>query len=372
MEDLPLFRKKSRLLLSLTLAGALGALLLVACGDDGDSVPSPTPAPTEAAATATTASTEAPTTEAAATATAAPTEPPTAAAAATPAETPAAGYPRDVVDAYGRTVTVPDLPRAIVAISPTATELVYAVGGTVIGRTQTVNYPPEALEAADVGNSYQPNLEAILALDPDLVVADSTIHVAPAIREPLERLGVPVIFAGAASVDEVLSGLTLLGDVLDNPEGAAEAVAAIEAARDAAREALAGQELSAVILIGDRDRNLYAAKGSSYGGSILATLGLANPADVQPDSGPFPGFTRVAPEALLAFDPDYVFTVTPAPPPAPRLSGMLGLIPGLSGLQAVANGRVIEIDVQLLVQSPGPRVVEAFDAIVSVVAGSEQ
>lgn len=373
MTDLLPLVRRSRLFVSLSLVALLGAALLVACRDD-DAPPPPTPAPTEAATeapadaateAATPAPTEAPTEEATPEPTAAPTEAPTEAA-------PAPGYPRDVVDLFGRTVTIPDLPKAIVAISPTATELVYAVGGTVVGRTRTVSYPPEALEATDVGNAYQPNPEAILALEPDLVVADSTIHIAPDVRETLEGLGVPVIFAGAASVDEVITGLTLLGEVLDNPDGAAEAVAAVEAARAAAREALAGQDLSAVILIGDRDRNLYAAKASSYGGSILDAVGLANPADVQPDSGPFPGFTRVSPEALLEFDPVYIFTVTPAPPPAPRLSGMLGLFPGMSGLQAMANGRVIEIDVQLLVQSPGPRVVEAFAAIVEAVAGSGQ
>lgn len=377
MTDLLPFARWSRLFISLSLIALLSVALLVACGDDDDAPPAPTPAPTEAA-------TEAPTEAATETATPAPTEAPTEAATAAPTEAatpepteaateapPAPGYPRDVVDLFGRTVTIPDLPKAIVAISPTATELVYAVGGTVIGRTRTVNYPPEALEATDIGSAYQPNPEAILALEPDLVVADSTIHIAPDIRETLEGLGVPVIFAGAASVDEVLTGLTLLGEVLDNPDGAAEAVAAIEAARDAAREALAGQELSAVILIGDRDRNLYAAKGSSYGGSILDALGIANPADVQPDSGPFPGFTRVSPEALLQYDPVYIFTVTPAPPPAPRLSGMLGLFPGMSGLQAMANGRVIEIEVELLVQAPGPRVVEAFATLVEAVTGSE-
>ena len=366
MTVLQLFPRRPRLLLALSLVALLGAALLVACGGDEDAPPAPTPAATEAA-------TEAPTEAATPEPTEAATPAPTEAATEAPTEAPPApGYPRDVVDLFGRTVTIPDIPGAIVAISPTATELVYAVGGTIVGRTQTVNYPPEALEATDVGSAYQPNLEAILALEPDLVVADSTIHIQPAIRDTLEGLGVPVIYAGAASVDEVLTGLTLLGEVLDNPDGAAEAVAAIEAARTAAHEALAGQELSAVILIGDRDRNLYAAKASAFGGSILDSLGIANPADVQPDSGPFPGFTRVAPEAMLEFDPTYIFTVTPAPPPAPRLSGMLGLFPGFSGLQAFVNGRVIELDVQLLVQAPGPRVIEAFAAIVEAVAAGGQ
>ena len=351
----------------LALAALLALALLAACGSDD-----PEPAPATRAATATSAPTASP--EPTPTATPEPT--PTATPEPTPTPTPeptqappAPGYPREVVDLLGRTVVIPDKPSAIVAISPTAVELVYAVGGSVIGRSQSVDYPPEALDAPSVGTAYQPSFEAILALEPDLIVADSTIHVQPALMGALEELGVPVLFAGAASVDEVATGLALLGETLDNAAAAAEAAAAVEAARAAAAEALAGLDLSAVLLIGDRDRNLYGAKSNGYAGSILAALGIANPADEQPDSGPFPGFTRIAPEALLAFDPAWVFTVTPAPPPAPRLSGMLALLPGLTGLQAVAGGRVVELDVQLFVQAPGPRLVEAFAAIVAAVTG---
>ncbi len=366
MTVLQLFPGRRRLLLALSLVALMSAALLVACGGDED--PAPTTAPTDA-----TAPTDTPTAAPTPTPTQATTPEPTEAPTAEPTEPPPApGYPRDVVDLFGRTVTIPDLPKAIVAVSPTATELVYAVGGTVVGRTQTVNYPPEALEATDVGSAYQPNPEAMLALEPDLIVADYTIHIAPAVRDALEGLGVPVIYAGAASVDDVLTGLALLGEVLDQPDAAADAIATIEAARTAAREALAGHDLTAVLLIGDRDRVLYGAKVTSYAGSILEALGISNPASDLPDSGPFPGFTRLAPEVMLEFDPDYIFTVTPAPPPAPRLSGMLGLFPGFSGLQAFVNGRVVELDVHLFVQAPGPRVVEAFAVVVDTIAGSEQ
>ncbi len=370
MTDLQLFAKKPSLALLLPLILVLGLTVLAACGGD-DAPPEPTAAVTEAATEAATeapteAATEAPTEAATPIATPTPTATATEAPTAAP---PAPGYPREVVDLVGRTVTIPDKPSAIVAISPTATELVYAVGGTIIGRTQSVNYPPEAAEAPSVGTAYQPNFESILALEPDLVVADSTIHIQPAVRDALEALGVPVVFAGAASVDEVLTGLTLLGEVLDNPAAAAEAVAVIEAARASARETLAAAEVSAVLIIGDRDRSLYGAKGTSYAGSILDALGIVNPASEQPDSGPFPGFTLITPEAMLLFDPVYIFTVTPAPAPAPRLSSMLGLFPGFSGLQAFTNGRVVELDVQLFVQAPGPRVVEAFAVIVAAVAG---
>ncbi len=349
---------QARIPVLLAVSVLLTLAALAACGSDD-----PEPAPATPVATATSAP--------AATPEATPTATPEPMPTATPEPTeapPAPGYPREVVDLLGRTVVIPDKPTAIVAISPTAVELVYAVGGSVIGRSQSVDYPPEALDAPSVGTAYQPSFEAILALEPDLIVADSTIHVQPALMGALEDLGVPVLFAGAASVDEVTTGLLLMGEALDGAEAAAEA-AAVEAARAAAVEALAGLDLTAVLLIGDRDRNLYGAKSNGYAGSILAALGIANPADAQPDSGPFPGFTRIAPEAMLAFDPAWIFTVTPAPPPAPRLSGLLGLFPGFTGLQAVAEGRVVELDVQPFVQAPGPRVVEAFAAIVAAVAG---
>lgn len=350
----------SRLSRILVLSALPGLITLAACGGDD----APAPAPDTPAATATATSTPNATPEPT------PTVAPTPTATPEPTEAPPApGYPREVVDLLGRTVVIPDKPAAIVAISPTAVELVYAVGGRVIGRTASVDYPPEALDAPSVGTAYQPSFEAILALEPDLVVADSTIHVQPDLRAALEELGVPVLFAGAASVDEVTTGLLLMGEALDNADAVAGMAASIEGARAAAAEALAGLDLSAVLLIGDRDRNLYGAKSSGYAGSILAALGIANPADGQPDSGPFPGFTRIAPEAMLAFDPAWIFTVTPAPPPAPRLSGLLGLFPGFTGLRAVAEGRVVELDVQLFVQAPGPRVVEAFAAIAAAVAG---
>ena len=354
----------------LALSALLALAVLAACGSDDPEPASDTPAPTATSAPTSTPE-PTPTATAEPTPTATPEPTPTATAEPTPTPTPepAPGYPIEVIDLLGRTVVIPDKPAAIVGISPTAVELVYAVGGSVIGRTQSVDYPPEALEAPSVGTAYQPSFEAILALEPDLIVADSTIHVQPALMDALEALDVPVLFAGAASVDEVATGLGLMAGVLNDAGAAAEAIYAIDQARDAAVEALAGLDISAVLLIGDRDRNLYGAKSNGYAGSILAALGIANPADEQPDSGPFPGFTRIAPEAMLAFDPAWIFTVTPAPPPAPRLSGLLGLFPGFTGLQAVAEGRVVELDVQLFVQAPGPRVAEAFAAIVAAVAG---
>lgn len=325
------------LLVPAIVAAALG---LAACGDDDDSE---NPA--------------SPTVEA--------TQP----ADESPTSVPATAYPVTVTDLLGRSVTIEAKPERVVALSPTAAELVYAVGATIVGRTSSVDYPPEAADAADVGTAYQPSFEEILALEPDLIVADSVIQARPDLMGPIEQLGVPVVFAGAESLDEVVAGLTLMGKVFDAEDAAAEVVAGINAALDEARAALAGTDVSAVVLIADRDQVLYAAKEDSFAGDILAQLGIENPAAGQPDSGPFPGYTTVAPETLLAFNPSYIFTITPAPV-GPRLNEIVKQIPPFAGLEAVQQDRVIELDVEVFLQAPGPRIAEAFAAITEAITGT--
>ncbi len=345
---------RARILAAVTVPALV---LAAACGGDSDSEGTTTPS--ETTATATAATTAAPETTAAAT-----TE-----ATATETEAAAAAYPVTVTDMLGREVEIAAAPERIVGLSPTAVELVYALGGTVVGRSSTATFPEAAQQAEDVGNAYQPSIESVLALEPDLVVADSVIHAQPQLRGLLEDLSVPVVFAGGDSVDGVLEAVTLMGAVLDAPDEAEAVVADIEAALADAAAALEGQEITAVILIADRDETLYAARDTSYAGDILARMGITNPATDQPDSGPFPGYTAVAPEALLGYDPQFILTLTPAPEPAPRLSTIIPQIPPFRGLQAVQNEQVVELDVNLFVQAPGPRLAEAIRSLTAIVDG---
>lgn len=296
------------------------------------------------------------------------TQPAASATSAASPSAPAAAYPVKVTDLLGRSVEIKAKPKTIVALSPTAVEFVYAAGGAVVGRSASVDYPEAAKAAKDVGSAYQPNFEQILALKPDLIVADSIIHAQPNLRKPIEELPVPVIFAGADSYQKVLDGLKLMGTVLDAKTTTDKAIADIEKAKEDAKKAIGGKTVTAVALISDRDQTLYAAKPSSFAGDVLAQLGIKNPAADQPDSGPFPGYTTLAPEKLVQFNPDYIFAITPAPPPAPRLASLIPNIPPFKGLKAVTSNKVVDSDVQIFLQAPGPRVAEAFKVVANAVS----
>lgn len=281
-----------------------------------------------------------------------------------------AAYPIKVTDQLGRSVEIKSKPKTIVAVSPTAVEMVYAAGATVAGRSASVDFPEAAKSAKEIGTAYQPNFEEILALKPDLVVADAVIHSQPTLRKPFEDLPVPVIFTGADSVQKVIDGLNLMGQVFDAKATTDKVIANINTAKEDAKKALAGKSISAIALIADRDQTLYAAKPSSYAGDVLAQLGLTNPAASQPDSGPFPGYTTLAPEKMVQYDPDYIFAITPAPEPAPRLASLIPQIPPFKGLKSVTNKHVVDASVQLFLQAPGPRVADAFKAVASAVSAA--
>lgn len=316
---------------------ALGALLAAACGgDDDEEGTTPAASPSTAASPAATAT--------------------------------ASAYPVKVTDLLGRSVEIKSKPAAVVALSPSAVEFVYAAGGTVIGRPSSAKFPAEASSAKEVGTSYQPNFETILSLKPDLLVADSIIHADPAMRKSIESLGITVVFVGADSYSQVTAGLKLVGVVFNSTKTTDGIIAKITKARDDAKARIAKAPRSAVVLIGDKDQTLYAAKPSGYVGSILAELGVTNPASSLPDAGPFPGYATAAPEKLIQYNPDYILTITPAPAPAPRLSALIPQVPPFKGLKAVTSSHVVELDVEIFLQAPGPRLEKALTAIADAVA----
>ena len=187
--------------------------------------------------------------------------------------------------------------------------------------------------------------------------------------EPLSRLGPPVVAVRAASLDDITTGIKLIGQIIESDEIAERAAEDLSARVSSAVEGLSDGQ-SALILISDADRNLYVAKPQSYPGAIASLLKLSNPAADLPDSGTFPGFAQISAEQLLTMDPDYVFTITPAPEPAPRLSATLPRIPGFSNLQAITGGRMYEIDHVIFLRNQGPRIAEAVEAMAEIVGSA--
>ena len=269
-------------------------------------------------------------------------------------------YPMTVTDMMGQQVTIESEPTRIVSISPTASEMLYAVGGVAVGRDSASTFSEEVLALPEVGGAYNPSVEAIVALGPDLIIMEVLTqgHLAPM----LGNLGAPILAVRATSVKDVTTGLSLVGSVIDND---AEASAAIQTLEDKVSAATATDRgtHSVLILIADAENNTYAALPASYPGEIANSLSLTNVAAGMDQSGPYPGFASFSAEQAITSNPDIILTITPAPEPAPRLSVMLRMIPGFNSLAALNQGKVGEIDPSLFLQAPGPRIGDAIETL---------
>jgi iron complex transport system substrate-binding protein len=288
----------------------------------------------------------------------------TTVATTTPAVTAAVNaYPLTVTDLLGRSVKIAQKPARIVTLLPTATEMLYQSGGTAIGRDSSSRFPAGVETLPAVGGAYNPTMEAIAALTPDLIIIEALSQ--ERLIPTLEKLGASVLAVRAASVDDVYNSLTLVGKVIDTGETAAKAIAGIKGRIETVKKATRTGR-SVLVLISDANRNIYAAKPASYPGALLAMLGQTNPAAGIADSGPYPGFGLLTGEQALTMNPDVILTISPAPAPAPKLSDSLAQVPGFNQMAAVKGGKVKELDPVLFLQAQGPRIADAAEQMAGI------
>ena len=261
-----------------------------------------------------------------------------------------------VTDALGAEVIFETVPVRIATISPTATELLYAAGGSSILRDRASNYPEAVQSLPNVGSAYNPSIESILAAQPDLIVVEALTQ--GRLVPPLSKAGLRVMAIKVETVADLKKHIEDLGQILGNEDIASKKISEIE---DRLNNAKSDDGRSVLILISDQERNLYAATSKSYTGLIATTAGMVNSASELSDSGPYPGFAMMSPESILEANPEVIITISPAPAPAPRLSETIRLIPPFAALKAMQTGSIIEGDVALFLQAPGPRIVEAVE-----------
>jgi iron complex transport system substrate-binding protein len=265
-------------------------------------------------------------------------------------------------DDLGRSVTVPKNPQRVVALSPTAVELMYAVGATPVGRPSSANYPEAAKSVPDFGSSYQPSFEEIVAMKPDLIIADAIIH--QGMINDLATLNVPIWAVKVDSFQTVVSGLQKVGALTGHQDqGNAEAKKLTDKMA-AVKAKLPAQKPSVLIVVAAGPGQFIASKDTSYLGSLVTELGATNVVKTDPDNFRFPGFADYSVEKIIAADPDIVIGISVGGPPGtPKTTDLLAQTPGWSSLKAVKNGNVKEVDPVIYLESAGPRVSQILDEL---------
>jgi iron complex transport system substrate-binding protein len=270
--------------------------------------------------------------------------------AATPTD---AAFPADV-DAANGTVTIGAQPERIVSLSPTATEMLYAIGAgdQVVAVDDFSNYP-EGTPMTDL-SGFEPNVEAVTTYEPDLVVLSFDANDVVA---GLERLDIPVLeYPPAMSLDESFDQITQLGAATGHTGEAADVLEDMRVdIEDLADEAAVRDE--PLTYYHELDDQLHTATSQTFIGQIYALAGLENVADPADDGT---GYPQVSAELLLESDPDMIFLADEA---AGVDAAAVAARPGWGEVAAVRNGDIVELDPDITSRW-GPRVVDFLRTVV--------
>jgi iron complex transport system substrate-binding protein len=210
-------------------------------------------------------------------------------------------------DDFGDPITVPPSPaRRIVSLDPATTAMLFAMGQgpRLVGRTRWDTYPPAALAVPNVGDGLRPNIEAVLAQRPDLVLLYAGADDRAAARE-LQRAGVATLSLRLDRVDDFRRVLRIIGRVLHDSVRAATVADSVSATIARAHRATSGVAPVSVIWQVD-ESPLRVIGGGSYLNELVTDAGGHNLYSTVADPAP-----QVSLEDVLRKDPDVLLT-TPA------------------------------------------------------------
>jgi len=279
-------------------------------------------------------------------------------APATPTSSAAAQFPVTVHAANGN-VTIARRPTAIVSLSATATEMLFAIGAgpQVKAVDRDSDYPPNVPRSTL--NSLELNVEAVAAYQPDLVVAAG---LSKAQSQQLARLSVHVLDEPAATdVSQSYQQLTQLGAATGHPDGAAAVVARMK--QQIAAIARSMPKRSATYYY-ELDQTYYSVTSATFIGRALRLLGLASIADSAKGAAASGGYPQLSAEFILNADPGYVFLADTRC--CKQSLATLARRPGWSTLSAVRNGRVVALDDDIASRW-GPRLVDLLRTVADAI-----
>jgi iron complex transport system substrate-binding protein len=262
---------------------------------------------------------------------------------------PAQAYPVKIKDGRGKMVLIKSRPERIVSLAPSETETLFAIGAgpRVVGVTKFCNYPKAATKLPKVGDMTT-NVEAVLALKPDLVVAHSFIN--PSAVTQLEKLGVTVFAVNPLTIPEVIRDIVTLGDVVGRPRTARKLAGQMRSALNAVRKQRANKPIRKVLSV-VQTNPLWAAGPKTFTDEILK---LANGRNVAYDARP--GFVQFSEELALSRNPDVIIVGTKS-----DVNYFL-TSPKWKTISAARHRRVYYIVGDLLVR-PGPRLVQGANEV---------
>ncbi len=264
---------------------------------------------------------------------------------------------KTIVDELGRSIEIPvDVQRAV-SLAPNLTEIVFAIGAgeRLVGVTQNCNFPEGALRIPKIGDTINPNLESIIALQPQVVFVTTASQNENFARQ-LDQQEIKYIVSDPKSISNVYRSIRLIGETLNKQADSEAAVAQIENRIEVVKQKLAGVEPIRVFVQIDQD-SLYTIGRDSF---LTEVVSIAGGKSVTEDIAT--AYPKISKETALLLEPDVI--IIPDNGEGARPNAVFHQSP------AVVKGRVYRIDADIL-SRPGPRIADAIEKIAKAIHPEE-
>jgi iron complex transport system substrate-binding protein len=249
-----------------------------------------------------------------------------------------------------------ETPSAIISLSASSTEMLYALDADdqILAVDDFSNFPPEAADKMAGLDAFQPNVESVAALEPDLVITDGTN---PDFLAQLDSLGIEHWEGAApATFDDIYTQIEQLGAAIGRVGEAAELVGQMRADIEAVVAELPELD-TPMSYYHELDNTYFSVTSDTFIGAVYAEAGLENIADEAGDLGPYP---QLSAEFILESDPDLIFLACTKY--CGETAETVAARPGWDVASAVVNDGVIEMDDDI-VSRWGPRVVDFLQSV---------
>jgi len=267
-------------------------------------------------------------------------------------------------DAMQRQVNVPRPVKRIVSMAPNVTEMLFAIGldEEIVGVTDFCDFPDAARQKPKIGGYYNPSIETILSLAPDVIIATPDGYSKERI-EKLDQAGISVFLVNPQKIDEVLETMLTLGKVTGKDDVAKQVVGNLRARVEAVREKVISipvEKRPKVFYEIGHDPLITAGPGNFVDNLISAAGGINIASDAPTD------WPRYSIEAVIMKAPDVIIT---APHVASEgdaaTEANASVWQKYKTIPAVQNGRIYPVNPDILLRS-GPRIVDGLEKLYSL------
>lgn len=263
-------------------------------------------------------------------------------------------FPITVKDDVGRRVTITKEPQKIISTAPSVTEILFALGlgEKVVGVSTFCNYPEEAKTKEKIGTFQSPNIEKILSLKPDLIVATGGVQ--RQVVEKIEQLGIPIFVSYPRTLEDVIKSIYTIGRICGAEKNAKDLGFDLKLRIAKVTSKVAKAKSKPKVFFELWHEPLMSAGPGSFIDDLIKKAGGIN--IVGSVKSAYPIFSL---EQLVKEDPDIIIGAESSMGGNPL---EISKRPGWNNLKAVKNQKIYTINDDIVFRS-GPRLVSALEII---------